>query len=532
MYKRGFSFGTAGGGGVAGLDTYVQFNDGGVLGADAGLTYNKTTNILTVAGSLIAGGSANRIGTATTVDATADTLLATSATTQKGLVVQMKAGQTAHPFSVQTSAGVPTVSVQSDGGLIIDQRTSATYSRLLAVYYQGTEKLTVLINSTQFAGDIVLDTNARNINWGGGTGLHCISGYAGLDLRNGTTAQQFSVANTYTGASDYERLSLKPGAAAGWMQLAAETAGTGTDDISIAVSPAGFGSVSAHVPDSTAAGGNARGQQSVDWQTARDAATKVASGYAATIGGGIGNTASSIYATVAGGSYNTVSNIAAVIAGGNFNTASGNSSAVLGGQNNVASSTNSAVVGGRDNVASAQYSVAGGGNNTASGEFSTVLGGSRGTTRGLYGANAYASGRRGSDGDAQRIFMVLRNTTTTTDATTLTANGAVESTTNVMVLPINSSCVASCYVTATHAAGAAAGGWKVEGTFRRGASGNAVLVGATTITAFGVDAAVGAPTVDLAVMTGAGAGGIAPQVTAANTTTTYWVSKLEIVQAA
>jgi hypothetical protein len=37
---------------VAGSDTQVQFNDGSTMGADAGLTYNKTTDILTVAGGI------------------------------------------------------------------------------------------------------------------------------------------------------------------------------------------------------------------------------------------------------------------------------------------------------------------------------------------------------------------------------------------------------------------------------------------------------------------------------------------------
>lgn len=46
-----------------------------------------------------------RIGTATTADALADTLLSTSATTQKGAVVQMKASQTANPFEIQNSDG-------------------------------------------------------------------------------------------------------------------------------------------------------------------------------------------------------------------------------------------------------------------------------------------------------------------------------------------------------------------------------------------------------------------------------------------
>ena len=41
--------------GVAGSDTQVQFNDGGSLAGDAGLTYNKTTDVLTVAGAVNVG---------------------------------------------------------------------------------------------------------------------------------------------------------------------------------------------------------------------------------------------------------------------------------------------------------------------------------------------------------------------------------------------------------------------------------------------------------------------------------------------
>jgi hypothetical protein len=47
--------GTGGGGGTtppAGSDTQIQFNDGGAFGGDAGLTYNKTTDELTVAGDI------------------------------------------------------------------------------------------------------------------------------------------------------------------------------------------------------------------------------------------------------------------------------------------------------------------------------------------------------------------------------------------------------------------------------------------------------------------------------------------------
>ena len=42
----------AGAAGVGGSDTQVQFNDGGSFGGDSGLTYNKTTDVLTVAGAV------------------------------------------------------------------------------------------------------------------------------------------------------------------------------------------------------------------------------------------------------------------------------------------------------------------------------------------------------------------------------------------------------------------------------------------------------------------------------------------------
>lgn len=45
----------AGGGTPGGSDTQVQFNDGGAFGGDAGLTYNKTTDVLTAGGVNVSG---------------------------------------------------------------------------------------------------------------------------------------------------------------------------------------------------------------------------------------------------------------------------------------------------------------------------------------------------------------------------------------------------------------------------------------------------------------------------------------------
>lgn len=43
--------------GPGGANTQVQFNDSGVLAGDSGMVFNKTTNVLTLLGQLISGGT-------------------------------------------------------------------------------------------------------------------------------------------------------------------------------------------------------------------------------------------------------------------------------------------------------------------------------------------------------------------------------------------------------------------------------------------------------------------------------------------
>ena len=57
---------------AAGSDTFVQFNDGGVMGGDSDFVYNKTTNALTV-------GSISTVGSSGSVSSTADLDITTSA---------------------------------------------------------------------------------------------------------------------------------------------------------------------------------------------------------------------------------------------------------------------------------------------------------------------------------------------------------------------------------------------------------------------------------------------------------------------
>jgi len=77
----------------------------------------------------------------------------------------------------------------------------------------------------------------------GGADLMLFRDAAGfLAQRNGTNSQTFRVHGTWTDASNYTRLSFYDGGT-GSAYIAAETAGTGTDNININITPAGTGRV-------------------------------------------------------------------------------------------------------------------------------------------------------------------------------------------------------------------------------------------------------------------------------------------------
>lgn len=60
-----------------------------------------------------------------------------------------------------------------------------------------------------------------------------------LAQRNSTNAQTFRVYGTFTDASNYERGAINTGA--DYVELAAETAGTGDDNLDVRITPAGTG---------------------------------------------------------------------------------------------------------------------------------------------------------------------------------------------------------------------------------------------------------------------------------------------------
>jgi len=323
------------------------------------------------------------------------------------------------------------------------------------------------------------------------------------------------VFDAFTDDNNYSRLALNPKAAGDWVQIAAETAGTEADNYGIALTPAGTGAISAQVPDSTTAGGNARGNCATDFQMIRSAATQVASGS---------------YAGILSGYYNTASGSRSVIAGGDSNQATATATGVVAGTNNRAQQVNAFVGGGNGNIASNTDSVvAGGGLNTASGYRSWIPGGGNALTRGLDYTGAYAASFRAAKGDAQVILQPVRRTTTDATPVSLATDGTPAATT-VMVLPANSTLMVTAIVAARDASGNSAG-WIAQALFKRDGSGNTTRLGTATVTAIGTpDAAINTATIDIVANDTLESAEI--QVTGVAATTIYWVGELKCVQVA
>lgn len=98
--------GTLIGAAPGGSDTQVQFNDGGNLGGDSGLTYNKTTDTLTITGDLSVNGG-DITSSATTfnlLNSTVTSLNIGGASTTMAIGNTATAAQTVNMFTASTGA--------------------------------------------------------------------------------------------------------------------------------------------------------------------------------------------------------------------------------------------------------------------------------------------------------------------------------------------------------------------------------------------------------------------------------------------
>lgn len=208
---------TGGGGTPGGSDTQVQFNDGGAFGGDAGLTYDKTTNELTV-GTVAEGGSAKVHGdinlddggsfltTVQCVTPTADRFISFPDDTgivslvrgSNGSVQFNNAGysgggnlhydSTGGTFGYGAGGGSITQATNKSTAVVLDKATGQITMNAAALAADTTVTFT-LTNSSIRAGDLLVLNHIS----GGTAGSYllnaqCAAGSASINVRNVTAA--------------------------------------------------------------------------------------------------------------------------------------------------------------------------------------------------------------------------------------------------------------------------------------------------------------------------------------------------------
>jgi len=190
---------------------------------------------------------------------------------------------------------------------------------------------------------------------------------------------------------------------------------TGTEtNIDAVISPKGSGAILAQVPDGTAAGGDKRGEYTVDLQMGRFLSSQVAnSNYDIILGGDTNKTAIGYtHQTIVGGKGNTVIGSYSALIAGWYNTIRADYGVLGGGYSNIVYEDYGFVGGGYSNFVNGEYSsIVGGLENEISGDFSAISGGAQAKAS-QFAQQAHAGGRFASQGDAQRTELVFRRSIT------------------------------------------------------------------------------------------------------------------------
>ena len=165
------------GGTPGGSDTYVQFNDGGsTFGGDAGLTYNKTTDTLTVAGDLAVNG-----GDLTSTSAAVNVFNNTSTTVNiGGAATSMTLGANSNAASVSLVGGVMQVKRSGSGMAYYAEIVDNSASGLNI----GGSLTGMPITIGDYGGggnstNIVVDDSSAAITFYTGTGIYTFPGSNG-----------------------------------------------------------------------------------------------------------------------------------------------------------------------------------------------------------------------------------------------------------------------------------------------------------------------------------------------------------------
>lgn len=312
------------------------------------------------------------------------------------------------------------------------------------------------------------------------------------------------------------------------MNVVALTVTGGIDPSGFALVPRGLGSLTAAVPDGTAAGGNARGSRAVDWQMGRSSAFQVAGSPYSVICGGYSNqiVTSSSYSVVTGGFENAISGAYNFIGAGTGNTIDGGSkSAIISGENNTISGSLYNLIHGFSNIisASVQSSTVIGRQSTSSGSNQLVTG-LEAKARFTYGMRAHAMGAFNARGDAQYERYVLGQLSNSATPVVLTAGfGGVDSN-GIPTLISASSMAFTGTVIARNPSGGDSASWKISGMLKN-VAGTVSVVGTPSVTSIASDSSLASASV--AVSADNTVGGLLVTATGLASTNLRWVATIE-----
>ena len=185
----------------------------------------------------------------------------------------------------------------------------------------------------------------------GGVGINTTTVYFVRDISGST----FKVSATSGGAAINFTTNITAGSVAAIQANVAISQNTTETNSALVLTPKGTGAlIAGPKPDGTITGGNARGANSVDFQTGiRTGGDQVASGNSSFIAGGLRNKATGAQSAIVGGLENSATSNETFIAGSVLCTAAGNRSSVLSSRSSNATGSFSCIVNGYDSSASA-----------------------------------------------------------------------------------------------------------------------------------------------------------------------------------
>lgn len=219
----------------SGADTQIQLNDGGAFGADAGLSFNKTTGSLTVGGKAVTTSNPvfnlSQTWNAGAVAFTGLTFNVTdTASAAASLLLDLQVSGVSK-FNVTKAGVIRLPSIQ--GGVFITPSDATTTGFGAAFAGNNPEASVVVSNTVYYLAKASVNNFRTAISLSTNTSNPVASGFFiypdavnTLAQRNGVNAQTSRLYGTYTDASNYRRLAMSV-TTGGVVSIKPEGAGTG-----------------------------------------------------------------------------------------------------------------------------------------------------------------------------------------------------------------------------------------------------------------------------------------------------------------